>query len=322
MSVAGPPPPRASLASPVMTWQVTWQPLHELRLWDSAATGELRLCADAVCRRFFITHATPMPFKPTETDKEWKARLKKMQDDASDAPQTFPFTATAEQLVQIEATYMGGGGSCTLCVNQNGELGCDEDDCPNPSFGKPNNCRAQFHAAKHVMMHQKKVAADAAMAASRQCKLGLGGTSKSAGALAQSTFVVVKPPSGALADSSAAKGAASSAADSATGCAISTPGSSSLVVRLHPLSAEAHALSISAAAQASKAADEDALARRGVAAAPMTVPTFALDPYVCPLRGLGGAQEPRCGWRAAELWPSWPSWRLYSLYTACNPKVS
>ena len=66
-----------------MAWQVTWQPLHRVvvscKLLPPRAAAALLLPTTPL-----ISHAhRPMPFKPTETDKEWKARLKKMQDDAT-----------------------------------------------------------------------------------------------------------------------------------------------------------------------------------------------------------------------------------------------
>ena len=99
-------------------------------------------------------HPLAMPFVETIPKKVWKQHLATLKGMTLQSERTFKYTATAEQLHQVDDRWLGEGGTILLCVDMDGSLSCAEDACSNPRFGEQLNCRAQFHAAKHVLMRK------------------------------------------------------------------------------------------------------------------------------------------------------------------------
>lgn len=127
-------------------------------------------------------------FQATVSAKAWKEKLSALQNAEIN---TFEFVATRDQLQQLDAAYDGDSVTVELRVGPQGELGCADTSCANSEFGTSSNCRAQFHAAKHALVHAKAAKAAAEKAAREQSKLALKGRSNQ---LVQSKFTKVDSP--------------------------------------------------------------------------------------------------------------------------------
>ena len=149
-----------------------------------------------------------MSFAQSQPAAKWKQKLSALSALSTAAERTFTFEASAEQLTSIDSDWTGGGGKVALVVHADGSLGCNEDKCDTPTFGAKSNCRAEYHAAKHVLKHMKEQALSAAKREADNRKVVLGGTAQP---LTQAKLFI-KPP--AIEPNSAASHGAEGAAAS------------------------------------------------------------------------------------------------------------